>query len=174
MMPDLTFILGGASSGKSSYAEALVVAADRPKVYVATSRVYDDEMRQKVQDHIADRGAGWITVEEPLDMAKAMAGCRADQIVLLDCATMWLTNVIMDDMDVAPAIAAFLKALSDAPCPVVVVSNEIGLGIVPENALARRFRIAQGQLNAAIAARADVVALVAAGLPIALKGTLPG
>ncbi len=173
-MADLTFILGGASSGKSSYAEGIVAASGRDKVYVATSRVFDAEMRQKVQDHIKDRGDGWITIEEPLDIAKALSSCASEQVVLLDCATMWLTNVMLDELEVDAEIDAFLNALTTAPCPIVVVSNETGLGIVPENALARRFRVAQGRLNARIAAQAETVVFVAAGLPLALKGSLPG
>ena len=173
MSTDLTFIFGGASSGKSSYAEGVVASYGRAKVYVATSRVFDAEMRQKVQDHVTDRGDGWITIEEPLDIARAFSNCTADQVILLDCATMWRTNVILDELDVDAEVDKFLNTLSAAPCPVVVVSNETGLGIVPENALARRFRVAQGRLNARIAARAETVVFVAAGLPIAMKGTLP-
>ena len=169
----LSLVIGGAASGKSAFAEGLVTAAcDRP-VYLATSQIFDDEMGAKVARHREMRGANWITIEEPLDIAAALARAPEGVPVLLDCATLWLTNVMLGDHDTDRAETAFLSAITGAGRPVVVVSNETGAGIVPDNALARRFRNAQGKLNQAIAARADLVVTVIAGLPLVLKGQLP-
>ena len=172
-LPKLTFVLGGASSGKSAFAEGLVVATGAPRVYVATSQIYDDEMAAKVRDHVAARGNDWHTIEEPLDMAKALSQVGEDQVVLLDCASMWLTNHIMAEHDLAVETEALIAALAACKGRVVVVSNEVGMGIVPDNALARRFRIAQGKLNQRLAAAADLAVFVIAGLPQVLKGNLP-
>ena len=172
-LPKLTFVLGGASSGKSAFAEGLVVATGAPRVYVATSQIYDDEMAAKVRDHVAARGNDWHTIEEPLDMAKALSQVGEDQVVLLDCASMWLTNHMMAEHDLAVETEALIAALAACKGRVVVVSNEVGMGIVPDNALARRFRIAQGKLNQRLAAAADLAVFVIAGLPQVLKGDLP-
>ena len=172
-LPKLTFVLGGASSGKSAFAEGLVVATDAPRVYVATSQVYDDEMAAKVRDHVAARGGDWHTIEEPLDMAKALGRVQADQVVLLDCASMWLTNHMMVEHDLAAETEAFISSLVACEGRVVVVSNEVGMGIVPDNALARRFRVAQGKLNQKLAEASDLAVFVIAGLPQVLKGDLP-
>ena len=172
-LPKLTFVLGGASSGKSAFAEGLVVATGAPRVYVATSQIYDDEMAAKVRDHVAARGNDWHTIEEPLDMAKALSQVGEDQVVLLDCASMWLTNHIMAEHDLAVETEALIAALAACKGRVIVVSNEVGMGIVPDNALARRFRIAQGKLNQRLAAAADLAVFVIAGLPQVLKGDLP-
>lgn len=172
-LPKLTFVLGGASSGKSAFAEGLVVATGAPRVYVATSQIYDDEMAAKVRDHVAARGNDWHTIEEPLDMAKALSQVGEDQVVLLDCASMWLTNHMMAEHDLAVETEALIAALAACKGRVVVVSNEVGMGIVPDNALARRFRIAQGKLNQRLAEAADLAVFVIAGLPQVLKGDLP-
>ena len=170
---NLTFVLGGAASGKSAFAEGLVMATGRPRIYIATSQVYDDEMARKVADHQTQRGGGWHTVEEPYNIAKALRDVTADHVVLIDCATLWLTNHLLAEHDLAAETTAFLDAIAACPAPVVVVSNETGLGIVPDNALARRFRNAQGKLNQQIAAQADLVVFIAAGLPLVMKGQLP-
>lgn len=172
-LPKLTFVLGGASSGKSAFAEGLVVATGAPRVYVATSQIYDDEMAAKVSDHVAARGGDWHTIEEPLDMAKALSQVADDQVVLLDCASMWLTNHMMAEHDLVQKTEALFAALAACKGRVVVVSNEVGMGIVPDNAVARRFRIAQGKLNQRLAAAADLAVFVIAGLPQVLKGNLP-
>lgn len=168
-LPKLTLVLGGAASGKSAYAEKLVTGSGLQQVYLATAQAFDDEMRAKIARHIALRGAGWITIEEPIDPGAVLASATPDQAVLLDCATLWLTNVMLADHDMAEARAALVHALVTCPATVVVVSNEVGQGIVPDNALARRFRNAQGALNQAIAAQADSVVAVMAGLPLVLK-----
>lgn len=168
----VTFILGGAASGKSAFAEQICVASGKDRVYWATSQIFDREMREKVSRHIEQRGDGWETVEEPETVERVLASLGPDQICLMDCATMWLTNHLLAQHDLAHAQAGLLAAIDRCQADLVIVSNETGLGIVPENALARRFREAQGRLNIALAARADRVVQVTAGLPLVLKGTL--
>jgi adenosylcobinamide kinase/adenosylcobinamide-phosphate guanylyltransferase len=173
MLPALTFVLGGAASGKSQWAESLILNSGLDPVYLATSRVWDQEMQVKVDLHVARRGPEWITVDACSGVGDGLRAATQDQCVLLDCATMWLTNVMMDEADIGAAQAAFLAVLAQCAAPVVVVSNEVGQGIVPENALARRFREAQGRLNIALATQADTVWHVLAGLPQLRKGTAP-
>ncbi|MFN3991511.1 MAG: bifunctional adenosylcobinamide kinase/adenosylcobinamide-phosphate guanylyltransferase [Tabrizicola flagellatus] len=172
-LPPLTLVIGGARSGKSAFAEGLVAGSGRPRRYIATAEAWDDEMRDRIARHRADRGTGWITVEAPLDLAAALAAVRAEEAVLVDCATLWLTNHLLADHDIAAETGRLLAALSACPAPVVIVSNETGWGIVPENALARRFRDEQGRLNQRLAGDADLVVAVMAGLPMVLKGRLP-
>ncbi len=173
MHPNLTFVLGGAASGKSSFAEQLVVSSGKKRVYLATSQVFDDEMKNKVQKHVVQRGAGWETIEAPLDLSDALARLGADQVCLIDCATMWLSNNLLVENDLEQAQAALLEAVQNCPAQIFIVSNEVGHGIVPDNALARKFREAQGRLNISLAAQADLVVQVTAGLPLVLKGQLP-
>lgn len=170
----LTLVLGGAASGKSSFAEGLVLASGGAPVYVATAQSFDAEMTAKIARHREARGPAWRTLEEPRDIARALEGAGTAEAVLIDCATLWLTNVILAEGDLPAEEDAFLAALDACAAPVVVVSNETGQGIVPDNALARRFRNAQGALNQRLAARADLVVAVMAGLPLVLKGRLPG
>ena len=172
MLPSLTLVLGGASSGKSAFAEGLL--ANHPnRIYLATSQVFDDEMRAKVLRHAQARGPDWSLVESPFDAAAELVGLTRDQTVLLDCATMWLTNHMLDERDLKTETTALLNAFSQSPASVVVVSNELGMGVVPETSLGRRFRDAQGKLNQDIAAAADLVVFVIAGQPLGLKGQLP-
>ncbi len=173
MYPDLTFVLGGAASGKSVFAEQYVVSSGKNRVYFATSQVFDDEMRQKVQRHIAQRGDGWTTIEAPFHLGPALADLTARDVCLIDCATMWLTNHLLAENDLERAQFDFLNALQSCRAQIVIVSNEVGHGIVPDNALSRQFREAQGRLNIALAAQADLVVQVTAGLPLVLKGQLP-
>lgn len=170
-MPHLTLILGGAASGKSRFAEQLVSEMGRPKVYIATAQAFDKEMEDKIALHKSMRGSGWKTVEAPLDPADAVSNVPAESTVLVDCATLWLSNIMLAEQDVPAATDRFVNALVTCAAPVIVVSNEIGLGIVPDNALGRAFRNAQGLLNQRLAEKADRVALVVAGLPLALKGS---
>ncbi|MEO0938393.1 MAG: bifunctional adenosylcobinamide kinase/adenosylcobinamide-phosphate guanylyltransferase [Pseudomonadota bacterium] len=172
-MLSLTFVLGGAASGKSSFAEELLINSGLSPVYLATSRIWDDEIGEKVRVHKSRRGAEWLNIEAPLELDAALRGLVAGQAVLIDCATMWLTNHVMDASDLAAAQDRLLRALAAAPVPVIIVSNEIGQGIVPMDADTRAFREAQGRLNIALAARADCAVQVVAGLPNVLKGTLP-
>ncbi|MGV6805867.1 MAG: bifunctional adenosylcobinamide kinase/adenosylcobinamide-phosphate guanylyltransferase [Ruegeria sp.] len=173
MHPNLTFVLGGAASGKSAFAEQVAVSSGKNRVYIATSQVFDDEMRQKIRQHVAQRGDGWTTIEVPIDLTTALSALRPDQICLVDCATMWLSNHLLADSNIGKEQSDLLAALRNCLAQVVVVSNEVGHGIVPDNDLARTFREAQGRLNIALAAQADLVVQVTAGLPQVLKGQLP-
>jgi adenosylcobinamide kinase/adenosylcobinamide-phosphate guanylyltransferase len=168
----LTVVTGGAKSGKSRFAEGLATASGRPRVYIATAEAWDDEMRSRIAAHLKDRGTGWQTVEAPRDVAGALALVGPEAVVLLDCATLWLTNHMLADADLARESATLLQALKNCPAPVIVVTNELGWSIVPDNALARRFRDAQGRLNQQLAAQADLVVAVISGLPLVLKGAL--
>ncbi len=172
-LPPLTLVVGGARSGKSAFAERLILGSARPRRYIATAEAWDDEMRDRIARHRKDRGTGWTTVEAPLDLAGALSGASDAEAVLVDCATLWLTNHLLADHDLSAESAGLLAALAACPAPVVIVSNETGWGIVPENALARRFRDEQGRLNQRLAARAGLVVTVIAGLPMVLKGALP-
>ena len=167
----LTLVLGGARSGKSRHAEALVTAFAPPWIYVATAEPLDDEMRARIAEHRARRAANWRTVEAPRDLAGALAGMRGGSTVLVDCLTLWLSNLMLAGADVEAEIVRLESALTAIAAPVVLVSNEVGFGIVPDNALARRFRDAQGRLNQRMAARADRVVLMVAGLPLVVKET---
>lgn len=169
----IALVVGGARSGKSSFAEKLVSSAQKPRIYIATAQAWDAEMQARIARHKADRGGNWTTVEASLDLVGALAQVPADAVVLLDCATLWLTNHILGESDVEAEAQRLLAALTACAALVTVVSNEVGWGIVPDNALARRFRDAQGRLNQQIAARADLVVGVMAGLPMVLKGRLP-
>ncbi|CUK01269.1 Adenosylcobinamide kinase [Ruegeria denitrificans] len=173
MYPDVTFVLGGAASGKSAFAEQLVVSSGKSRVYLATSQVFDDEMRDKIQRHITQRGAGWKTVEAPFDLGPVLSDLTPNHVCLIDCATMWLTNHLLAENDLEQAQTALMQALRTCCAPIVIVSNEVGHGIVPDNALSRRFREAQGRLNIALASQADLAVQVTAGLPLVLKGQLP-
>jgi adenosylcobinamide kinase / adenosylcobinamide-phosphate guanylyltransferase len=169
-MNQVTFVLGGARSGKSSYAEALVKATGSPKVYIATAQAFDAEMEKRIADHQARR-TGWETVDAPLNLANAIHAQRGKgNAVLVDCLTLWLTNLLMAEHDIASAFHVLLGVLRGADHPLVLVSNEVGLGIVPENALARAFRDHTGRLHQMIAAEASQVHFIAAGLSIKLKG----
>jgi len=169
-LPRLTLVLGGARSGKSRHAEGLVTATPPPWIYVATAQAFDEEMTARIAQHKSRRGDGWLTVEAPFDLtATVAANHNSGRPLLIDCLTLWLSNIMLDGRDVEAACDQLSDVLSTARGPLVVVSNEVGLGIVPDNALARRFRDAQGRLNQEIAARADRVVLMAAGLPLTLK-----
>ncbi len=171
-LPQLSLILGGARSGKSRLAEHLVTDLALPRHYVATAEPWDDEMRARIAQHQSDRGPGWTTWTAPRNVADVLAQIGPGHVVLLDCATLWLTNHLLADADILAQSAALLTALTACASPVVVVSNEVGWGIVPENALARAFRDHQGRLNQQIAAQAGLVVAVMAGLPMVLKGAL--
>lgn len=166
----VTLVLGGARSGKSRFAESLMEATGLGRTYVATAEAHDDEMRARIAEHRARRDATWRTVDAPRDLAAVVdAEATADRIVLVDCLTLWLANVLLADLDVENEVGGLLAALRRTRGPVILVSNEVGYGIVPENALARAFRDHQGRLNQRVAAIASRVTLVAAGLPLDLK-----
>ena len=165
-------VIGGAASGKSALAERLVTMTGLSRVYLATAEARDEEMHARIAAH-RDRRDGWTTVEAPRDVAGALAAVAAGSVVLLDCATLWLTNVMLSGGDVAAEAAALIAALRACAAPVVVVTNEVGLSIVPDNAMARAFRDAQGRLNQRLAVEAGLVVAVWAGLPLVLKGPSP-
>lgn len=176
MTTRISFILGGARSGKSRFAEAqadaLAETRGLEKVYLATAEAHDDEMAARIAKHQADRALdGWRTVEEPLGLPAAlMRECRPDRVVLVDCLTLWLSNLLCAERDANAAGAALLSGLANARGPVILVSNEVGLGIVPDNPLARAFRDHAGRLHQSVAAAASCVVFIAAGLPLTLKG----
>lgn len=171
MCAALTFVIGGAASGKSALAERLVRARPAPWVYLATGQAFDDEMRAKIAVHQARRDDGWINHEVPLDLAGALGQVQG-HVALIDCMTFWLTNHIFADSDLGAETETLLAALAACPIPVVAVSNEVGQGVVPDTPLGRQFREAQGRLNIALAAQADTVVQVVAGLPNVLKGSI--
>jgi len=170
-LPDasLTFVIGGARSGKSAHAERLIARLPAPWTYIATAQAFDDEMRERIAIHRDRRGSEWRTVEAPLDLAAALAKVPDGQPLLLDCLTLWLSNHILADHDIEAEAAALLDLLSKPRGPWFVVSNEVGMGIVPDNALARRFRDEAGRINQRVAAVADTVLFMAAGLPLKVK-----
>lgn len=171
MSNNMHLVIGGATSGKSKFAENLVFRSQLPRIYIATAQAFDDEMRQKISAHKDMRGPDWITKEAPLDLAKALADCPEDHIVLVDCLTMWLSNLILAEYDIDTEVNRLLTTCKARTGAVIFVTNEVGHGIVPDNALARKFRNAQGRLNQDIAQLCDRVTLVVAGLPMNLKGT---
>jgi adenosylcobinamide kinase/adenosylcobinamide-phosphate guanylyltransferase len=163
-------VLGGARSGKSTYAERIVLASAPTALYLATGTAGDGEMAERIREHRARRGDAWSTVEEPLDLGGALVRlARPDRPILVDCLTLWLSNLLHADADIGAETERLATLVPRLAGPVVFVSNEVGLGIVPDNALARAFRDHAGRLNQAIAAAADAVVLLAAGLPLQLK-----
>lgn len=174
MSAERTLVLGGARSGKSALAERLAAESGLEVVYVATAQAFDAEMAERIARHQTERPTHWRTVEAPLALPEAIgANSAAHRLVLIDCLTLWLSNLMLAEEDAEEdpdaAGATLIEALTAAEGPVICVSNEVGLGIVPENALARRFRDAQGRLNRQVAEIADRVLFIAAGLPLELK-----
>lgn len=164
-------VLGGARSGKSSYAEKMAQSSGLQPLYLATGRAFDGEMENRIAIHRDRRGSDWQTVEEPLDLVSALTlHVAVDRFVLVDCLTLWLTNLMMAERDVAAETAGLVAMLPNLAGPVVFVSNEVGFGIVPENRMAREFRDHAGFLHQAVAAVADEVYLIAAGSPLKMKG----
>jgi adenosylcobinamide kinase / adenosylcobinamide-phosphate guanylyltransferase len=169
--PKLTLILGGARSGKSRYAESLIAALPPPWIYVATAEAGDEEMATRISTHRARRGSDWRTIEAPRHLVAALqkAGTMP---VLVDCLTLWLSNLMLAGIDIEAETAHLERALAAATAPVALVANEVGSSIVPDHPLGRKFRDLQGTLNQRMAARADRVVLMVAGLPLALKESL--
>ncbi len=165
-----TLVIGGARSGKSRYAEELLAAHDGVRTYIATAQAQDAEMAARIAEHQARRGDGWQTVEQPLDLVAALeAHCRPTGAVLVDCLTLWLSNLMAASRDIAAETAGLTAALGNLPGRAVLVSNEVGLGIVPDNEMAREFRDHAGRLNQAVADTVDEAVFIAAGLPLRLK-----
>jgi adenosylcobinamide kinase/adenosylcobinamide-phosphate guanylyltransferase len=172
-MRRITLVLGGARSGKSAYAESLAVRHKGPKLYIATAQAFDDEMQARIEQHRRQRsGAGWETVEAPFDLAGILRDCAGGgRFILIDCVTIWIGNLMHKQLAVAPYVDKLCSVLTAMQGTIVIVSNETGLGIVPDNAMARSFRDEAGRANQAIAKIADDVVFVAAGLPLRLKIT---
>lgn len=168
----LTLVLGGARSGKSGFAQAQAEEATGQVgslVMIATGQAFDEEMRQRIEQHRRERGEAWRTVEAPVDLTGALARLRPGDIAVVDCLTLWLSNLMMANMDLEAEVSAFVASVRGLRTPVWFVSNEVGLGIVPENAMARRFRDEAGRLHRRLAEIADHVVLLVAGLPMKLK-----
>lgn len=171
----MLLVLGGARSGKSRHAQRRAEALAGERLYVATAEPIDGEMAARIARHRAERGPGWRTVEAPIALAEAIAHHAARRrVLLIDCLTLWTSNLLLASMDIASARRGLVDALRGRAGPIVLVANEVGLGIVPDNALARAFRDAAGELNQAIAAAADEVLFIAAGLPLTLKREVKG
>jgi adenosylcobinamide kinase / adenosylcobinamide-phosphate guanylyltransferase len=163
-----TLVLGGARSGKSAWALRLAQSRPGPLTMIATAEALDDDMAVRIARHRAERDARWRTIEEPLNLADALADCARDETVVIDCLTLWLSNLLHAGRDVDRETELFLRAVADRDA--ILVSNEVGLGLVPETPLGRAFRDHAGRLNQSAAAAAHRVVFIAAGLPLALKG----
>jgi len=168
------FVTGGARSGKSDYAMSLAEKSGGRLVYIATATAGDDEMRERIENHRRSRGMNWKTIEETLDLSGAVSSLGGEGTVVIDCLTLWLTNLMMQDMEAFEDVAVnkareLADALRTFKGTVVVVSNEVGMGIVPENTLSRRFRDVAGLVNRVMAASADEVYLVVSGIPVRIK-----
>lgn len=167
----VTLVLGGARSGKSRFAESLSFGA---RYYVATAQAFDDEMKQRIALHQKQRGDGWITHEEIYDLPQRLEQLdEVQHFILVDCLTLWLSNLMLARRDVEAAAQSLISVLQNMKATTVLVSNEVGLGIVPDTPLGRAFRDEQGRLNQQVAAIANDVVFLAAGLPLVLKGQLP-
>lgn len=168
--PSHLLVLGGARSGKSRYAQGRAEALQGELVYLATAQAFDEEMRERIALHRSDRGPRWSTVEAPLELAEAIAECsRPGTVVLVDCLTLWASNLILAERDTAMGAEGLVCAILNARGPVILVANEVGLGIVPDNALARRFRDVAGRINQDTAAAVGEVVMMFSGLPLVVK-----
>lgn len=173
--PRTTLVIGGARSGKSCHAQALAQAMAPRRIFIATAQPFDDEMRDRIARHQADRDASWTTVDAPTTLPAAIrAHATGNDVVLVDCLTLWLSNLLLADADLDAAGDDLIAATFAASAPIVFVSNEVGYGIVPDNALARHFRDAAGRLNQRLAATCDATDLVVAGIPLRLRGAHQG
>lgn len=167
----LTLVLGGARSGKSAYALELAMAASPPWIYVATAEAGDEEMRARIAEHQAARGEGWSTVEAPLDLPKALLAAATDTPVVVDCITLWLSNLMLGSRNADASVVALEMALKRREAPTILVSNEVGLGIVPDTPLGRDFRDKAGSLNQRLAELSGRVVFMVAGQPMTVKGS---
>ena len=164
-------VLGGARSGKSAFAERLVLSGKGRAHYIATGRAWDDEMRDRISEHRDRRGDEWTTHEEPLSLTDRLQQLDSpDKFILVDCLTLWVTNLMMDNRDMPAEFEALCRHLSVAKAQLVFVSNEVGLGIVPDNRMAREFRDHAGRLHQNVAEVANEVYFIVAGLPLKMKG----
>lgn len=177
MQTDIHFILGGARSGKSAHAEKLATDSGLAVTYIATAQVYDAEFAQRVDHHKTRRPSHWRTVEQAFSLGETLKQhASADRCIIVDCLTLWLAQCICPDCDRPQNLSwqqerqALLDALKNLPGKILMVSNEVGMGIVPLGEINRQFQDEQGRLNQAVASIADKVTFIAAGLPLALKG----
>jgi len=170
MIPPLSLILGGARSGKSEFAEKFTMKTGLKPVYIATAAPRDDEMQTRIKDHKERRGREWITIEEEIDLVSCLKdNCLPKRMVLVDCLTLWLSNLMLAGHPIEAECDRLIETLPLLHGPAVFVTSEVGLGIVPDNASARAFRDYQGKLNQRLAQRSDYVVLMSAGLPLTLK-----
>lgn len=170
MAPRISFVLGGARSGKSAYAESLALKSGGDLVYIATAEIFDEEMEARIDLHRQRRGPEWKLVEAPVDLPQAIRASDGENaVILVDCLSVWTTNLLIHEQDIAQSRDALLEPLRDCRGSIVLVASETGLGIVPDNALSRRFRDANGLLNQAVAAAADEVFFMTAGIALRLK-----
>ena len=166
----ITFVIGGARSGKSSFALKEGSALAGKKAYIATAEALDEEMKARIDKHRKERSGEWITFEETLNIARLIEDVYKEyDVIIIDCLTVWLSNLMMNDKNVEKAMESFSQSISTRNCSIFIVSNELGMGIVPDNELARRFRDIAGAMNQKIAGLADKVYLVTAGIPIKIK-----
>ena len=169
--PGVVLVLGGARSGKSAFAERLVTETGLSRHYLATGRAWDEEMRERIARHQSDRGEGWQTHEEPVELVARLETLDDPaNVILVDCLTLWVANLMMEERVMAEEFARLAAFVPRARAKLVLVSNEVGLGIVPENRMARDFRDHSGRLHQAIAQSAAEVYFIAAGLPLKMKG----
>ena len=166
------FVVGGARSGKSSFAMKLAGSSGSPRLYIATAEALDGEMEGRIRKHREERGGGWETLEEPREVSGRIEEAKGYAVVLIDCLTLWLTNLLMaglDDGAVAKEVDRFISACALSPSKIVAVSNEVGLGLVPDNPLSRRFRDLSGTMNRMVAGAATQAYFVASGIPLKMK-----
>lgn len=168
-------VLGGARSGKTGFAERLAMRMGHKPVYLATATALDGEMRERVRTHQAQRAVSFTTLEEPLDIASAIVtAAKRHDVILMDCVTLWVTNMLGANIDVAAAVEELYGVLNDVDAArVILVSNEVGLGLVPDNPLGRSFRDLTGSAHQRLAEICDDVYFIAAGLPLVMKGDPP-
>lgn len=170
-MANITLVLGGARSGKSTYAEKLAAVSGKPKLYLATAEAFDSEMHERISQHQMRRGNGWKSIEVPVALEPVLLAPEyANHVILVDCLTLWLSNLLCKELDVEANMAQLLETLGQTQAEVILVSNEVGQGIVPDNALARSFRDYSGILHQKVAVLADCVVWMVAGIPTTIKG----
>lgn len=166
-----TLVIGGARSGKSRHAQRLAESSRAKQVLIATAEALDGEMSERIARHVADRGETWKTVESPLELCRPIErSCGERHAVVVDCLTLWLSNLMHAEMDIAAETERLMQTLRSVETPLILISNEVGMGIVPDSSLGRRFRDEQGRLNQLIAEACARVEFVASGLPLRLKG----
>ena len=172
-LPDFTLVLGGMASGKSQFAEKLAEKSQSRLIYLATSIAGDEEVQKKIDSHKRRRGERWTTIEESISLADILTARSEDEVLLVECLTMWTMNLMTQGLDCSCEIQRLLKAAESAACKIIFVSGEIGMGVIPEGSLTRRYCSELGSLNQILADRADLVILCVAGLSVPLKGKIP-